>query len=380
MIRQYRLKDYNFKLVILLAAICTLGVLLVGSADSSLMKRQLIGCIIGFFIMFIVSLVDFSWILHFYWVIYILNLGLLIWVYLSGYSAKGAARWLQIGGENGLQFQPTELAKILLVLFFAMYFMKHEEDLNTFPTIIKAIVLMLIPLALIFRQPDLKNTITIAILFCILLYVAGLKYMTILKAVLIIVPLFLVVFLLITQTDLPILDDYQKERVLTYMDPDNEEFSQSAIQQNNSVRAIGSGQLMGKGLNNADVVSSNKGNFVAEVQNDFIFAVAGEELGFLGAFAIILLLFLIVYETIVTGLRAKNISGRLICCGVASIIALQSFINIAVATGILPNTGTPLPFISYGLTSLWSLLLGMGFVLNVGLQRSRFAPGEIERY
>ncbi len=380
MLRHYRIKDYNFKLIILLAAICVFGILLVGSAESSLMSRQMFGCMIGFCLMIMISLIDFSWILNFYWVIYVVNIVLLVLVRVSGTTAKGAARWLQIGGENGIQFQPTELAKILLVLFFAMFFMKHEHDLNTFPTIMKSLILILIPLVLIFRQPDLKNTIMIAIVFCLLLYVAGLKYKTILKILLILVPLFLAVFFLITKTDLPILDDYQKERILTHQDPESDDYSESARQQNNSMTAIGSGRLLGKGLNNSDVVSSNKGNFVAETQNDFIFAVAGEELGFCGSFAIILILFLIVYETIKTGLRAKNLSGRLICCGIASIIALQSFINIGVATGILPNTGTPLPFVSYGLTSLWSLFLGMGFVLNVGLQRSRFSPGEIETF
>jgi len=178
---------------------------------------------------------------------------------------------------------------------------------------------------------------------------------------------------LITQTDLPILEGYQKDRIMTFLDPSNEEHTESANQQNSSVTAIGSGQLRGKGLNNKEVTSSNKGNFVAETQNDFIFAVAGEELGFIGCAGIIIVLFLIVLSCIRTGNRAKDLSGRIICCGMASLVAVQSFINICVATGLMPNTGTPLPFISYGLTSLMSLFIGMGFVLNVGLQRSRYS-------
>ena len=135
--------------------------------------------------------------------------------------------------------------------------------------------------------------------------------------------------------------------------------------------AIGSGQLTGKGLNNNEVASANKGNFVSENQTDFIFSVAGEELGFIGCTAIILLLLFITFECIRTGIRAKDLSGRLICCGVAAVIGVQSFINIAVVTKILPNTGTPLPFVSYGLTSMVSLYIGMGLVLNVGLQKYR---------
>ncbi len=372
MLKQYRIRDYNFLLIILLFLICTMGVLLVGSADASLQKKQLLGCVAGAVIMIILSFIDYSWILNFYWIIYLVNIGLLLVVFFSGKSAKGAARWIEIGGENGFAFQPTELAKILLILFFAMYFMKHENDLNTVKTIVKSVVLAVIPLVLIFEQPDLKNTITIGILFCILIYVAGISYKIIGRILLVVVPVTIGVFLLITQTDLPIIDDYQKDRIMTFLDPENDEYSDSVMQQNNSVRAIGSGQLRGKGLNNSKVSSSNKGNFVAEIQNDFIFAVAGEELGFIGGFCIIVILFLIVFQCILTGLRAKDLAGRILCCGVASVIAIQSFINICVATGLFPNTGTPLPFVSYGLTSIWSLFIGMGFVLNIGLQRKRY--------
>ena len=375
MLKQYKLKDYNFRLVLLLIIICIFGILLVGSADHSLQKRQLVGVVAGMILMVIFSLMDYSWILNFYWIIYLVNFVLLLWVLLKGSSKKGASRWIQIGGDSGFQFQPTEIAKILLILFFAMFFMKHEEDLNTFKTIVKAILLLAVPLLLVIRQPDLKNTITIGLIFCILIYVSGLSYKIIGGILLVLVPLVLVLFFLITKTDLQIIDSYQKERIMTFLEPDNEEYSESAIQQNNSVTAIGSGQLTGKGLNNNKVSSSNKGNFVAEIQNDFIFAVAGEELGFVGCFVILLLLFFIVYECIRMGRRAKDSAGHTICCGVASLVAVQSFINICVATGLMPNTGTPLPFVSYGLTSLFSLFIGMGLVLNVGLQNRNYYEG-----
>ena len=126
--------------------------------------------------------------------------------------------------------------------------------------------------------------------------------------------------------------------------------------------------MTGKGLNNSDVSSANKGNFIPEIQTDFIFAVAGEELGFIGSAGIIILLLLIILECLFTGRRAKDLSGTIICTGMAALIAFQSFINIGVATGILPNTGTPLPFVSNGLSSLVSLYIGIGFVLNVSLQ------------
>jgi rod shape determining protein RodA len=381
MLRQYKLKNYNFRLIAFLALISILGVLLVGSAEHSLQSRQMIGVIAGMVLMVIVSLMDYSWLLNFYWIIYLLNLGLLALVIVAGSARGGAARWIVIGGENGFQFQPTEIAKILLIMFFAMFLMKHENDLNTLKTIVKAVVLLLIPLAMVAGQPDLKNTITIAIIFCIMMYAAGLSYKIIGGVLIVAVPLILLGFFLITQTDLPIIDDYQKDRIMTFLNPDDEEYSESAMQQNNSVMAIGSGQLAGKGLNNNEVSSANKGNFVAEIQTDFIFAVAGEELGFVGCFGMVLLLFLIVFECIRTGRRAKDLAGLLICCGVASLVAVQSFINICVATGLMPNTGTPLPFVSYGLTSLISLYIGMGLVLNVGLQnRNYYGEGKANEY
>ena len=172
MIRQYKLQDYNFRLVIVLIALTSMGVLLVGSADPSLQKKQFLGMILGIIVMIIVSLIDFSWILNFSWIMYGGNILLLLLVKVMGTDANGAQRWLNIGG---FQFQPTELAKIILILFFAKFFMDHEEDLNTLRTLTKAVVLIAIPLSLILSQPDLKNTITVAILFCIMIYIAGLS-------------------------------------------------------------------------------------------------------------------------------------------------------------------------------------------------------------
>ena len=148
--------------------------------------------------------------------------------------------------------------------------------------------------------------------------------------------------------------------------------SDEAYQQNNAIMAIGSGQLTGKGLNNNTTTSVKNGNFIFEPQTDFIFAIVGEELGFVGCCIVIGLLLLIVVQCILIGLRAQDLAGRIICCGVAAQIGFQSFINIGVATGILPNTGIPLPFVSYGLTSLISLYMGIGIVLNIGLQPKKY--------
>ena len=324
----------------------------------------------GMVLMLILSLVDYSWIMNFQWIMYFFNIVMLLGVRVFGDSANGAARWINLGF---IRFQPTELSKIIIVVFFAKFFMDHEEDLNSFRTLAKSALLLLVPLLLIYNQPDMKNTITVAIVFCILIYVAGLSYKVIGGAILIAVPLLIIFLSIVVQPDQKLIKDYQRDRIMSFLYPENEEYTDDIEQQNNSKTAIASGELLGKRLNgDSDVASVNDGNFVSENQTDFIFAVAGEEYGFVGCSIIILLLLLISMECIRMSLRAKDLSGKIVCCGIGSIVALQSFINICVATGLGPNTGTPLPFVSYGLTSLISLFIGMGLVLNIGLQSSAY--------
>lgn len=370
MIRQFRLRYFNFKLVILLITISYLGVLLVGSAMESLQSRQMMGVIFGVFVMLVVSVMDFSWILNFSWLIYGFNIVMLLALRIFGSTNNGATRWIDLGF---VQFQPTELSKILIILFFAKFFMDHEDDLSEIKTVVKAVGLLAVPLALICMQPDLKNTITVAIVFCVLIYVAGLSYRVIGGVILIAVPLVIIFLAIAVQPDQKLIPEYQRQRIMSFLYPEDEEYSDDIQQQSNSITAIGSGQLTGKGLNNNEVISANNGNFVSEIQTDFIFAVAGEELGFVGCCAIILLHLLISVECIRTGLKSKDLSGKVICTGVGTLVAFQSFINICVATGLSPNTGTPLPFVSYGLTSLISLYIGMGLVLSVGLQRNPYS-------
>lgn len=370
MIKQYKLRFYNFRLVLFLVAISAIGIILVGSARDDLRSKQLIGVIMGLLIMTALSLLDYSWISNFQWILYGVNIVLLLIVRLFGDSANGAARWIDFGF---IRFQPTELSKIIIILFFARFFMDHEEDLNTPKTLAKSVLLLAVPLFLILEQPDLKNTLMMLAVFCILIYIAGLSYKIIGGTVLILVPLIIIFLSIVVQPDQKLIKDYQRNRIMSFLYPENDEYSDDIQQQNNSKTAIASGELIGKKLSgNDEVASVNEGNFVSENQTDFIFAVAGEEYGFLGCCTIILLLLAISIECIRMGLRAKDLSGKIICCGMASIVSLQSFLNICVATGIAPNTGTPLPFVSYGLTSLVSLYLGMGLVLNVGLQSSAY--------
>lgn len=366
--KPYHLKDVKFGLVISVIAISIIGVMVIGSAKQAVQGRQIIGLVAGVILMIILSMIDYVWLLNFYWILYGINIIALVCVKLFGTNVNGAQRWIDIGVTN---FQPSELSKILVVLFFAKFLMNHEDDLSSAATILKAVGLISPTLILIVLQPDLSTTLSIALVFCAMMYLAGLSYRFIGTLIAILVPVTIIFISIVVQPNQPFLHDYQQKRILAWLEP-QKYASDEAYQQNNAIMAIGSGQLTGKGLNNNTTTSVKNGNFISEPQTDFIFAIVGEELGFVGCCIVIGLLLLIVVQCILIGLRAQDLAGRIICCGVAAQIGFQSFINIGVATGILPNTGIPLPFVSYGLTSLISLYMGIGIVLNIGLQPKKY--------
>ena len=366
--KPYHLKDVKFGLVISVIAISIIGVMVIGSAKQAVQGRQIIGLVAGVILMIILSMIDYVWLLNFYWILYGINIIALVCVKLFGTNVNGAQRWIDIGVTN---FQPSELSKILVVVFFAKFLMNHEDDLSSAATILKAVGLIAPTLILIVLQPDLSTTLSIALVFCAMMYLAGLSYRFIGTLIAILVPVTIIFISNVVQPNQPFLHDYQQKRILAWLEP-QKYASDEAYQQNNAIMAIGSGQLTGKGLNNNTTTSVKNGNFISEPQTDFIFAIVGEELGFVGCCIVIGLLLLIVVQCILIGLRAQDLAGRIICCGVAAQIGFQSFINIGVATGILPNTGIPLPFVSYGLTSLISLYMGIGIVLNIGLQPKKY--------
>ena len=364
----YNIKDYRFSLVILVTILSIIGVFMVRSARPDLTGRQMMGVVLGLAAMLIISLIDYKWVLGLYWPLYGLNLIMLIAVPIFGTEANGAKRWLNLGFT---QFQPSDLTKILMILFFARFLMDRKEKINRPMTLLQAVALILPSLILIYEQPNLSTTICIAALFCALIFLGGLTYRYIVPVIAVIVPAVIILLDIAVQPNQPFLEDYQQKRILAWLDPE-EYADDGAYQQLNSVMAIGSGQLSGKGYNNDETTSVKNGNFVSEPQTDFIFAIIGEELGFVGCCVVIFLLLLIVIDCILIGLKAKDTGGRIICGGVASLIGIQSFINIGVATMVLPNTGLSLPFVSYGLTSLVCFFMGIGFVLNVGLQPNKY--------
>ena len=204
------------------------------------------------------------------------------------------------------------------------------------------------------------------------MFLSGIHHKIVTGVLIVAIPLVCILGYYVAQPGNVVLKGYQYNRIVGFFQEDNEKAKDLRYQQENSLLAIGSGGLTGKGLDNNDVTSVKNGKLISESHTDFIFTIVGEELGFVGCCIVIGLLLLIVVQCILIGLRAQDLAGRIICCGVAAQIGFQSFINIGVATGILPNTGIPLPFVSYGLTSLISLYMGIGIVLNIGLQPKKY--------
>ena len=370
--KTYKLKNYNFRLILLMLVICGLGIAIIGSAkdgsDNRAVLKQAIGMVIGFSGMIVISLIDYGWILKFYWLIYVFNVGLLSAVLLIGSSHHGAKRWIDI--TDGLTIQPSEFAKIFMILFLAKFLTVNKERISKWWFLIVTAGLAGITLLLIEKEPDLSTTILVTGLTVIMVFAAGISYKKIGIILAVFIPVAAAAIIYIQQPEQKLLDDYQMKRINAFLYPD--EYDDARYQQDNSVLAIGSGKLYGKGLYNDSTESLKNANYLSrEMVNDFIFAIIGEEMGFVGSCIVLGVLFLIIAECFLAAIFAPDASGRMLCTGMAALLTLQVFINVGVATELLPNTGIPLPFISTGLSSLISLFGGMGFVLNVSLQRVR---------
>ena len=369
---EYRVRRYSFKVIIIIAALCVIGYLVLSSAmandvtrDSTLQK-QLIGMSVGAVLMIVLSFMDYHFFFKIAPYIYIGVLVMLTLVLFIGKNVNNATRWLNIADYA---IQPSEFTKIGIIVVFAAYFNRFRESVNRPLTLGLSLLLILGPLFLIYREPDLSTTVVHLFIFLCLLYVAKLSYKWILGAVAVIVPVVgFIIYRLMNQAD-GIIHNYQLNRILAWLDPGSFSTSGLTTQQDNSILAISSGQLYGKGLNTTSFESVKNGNFLSEENCDFIFAVVGEELGFVGSMVIIGLLLLLVFECFKIAYRARDLGGRLVATGMGAMIAFQGFVNIGVAVGLLPNTGLPLPFLSAGVSSILSLFIGMGLVLNVGLQR-----------
>jgi len=371
----YNFKNYDFLLVFYMVLLNVLGVMIIRSAVSAAdykdpqVVRQIIGSFAGLAICIGLSLVDYRQIVKQSSFIYFLSVLMLLGVKIYGTaSGHGAVRWIQIPVLG--QVQPAEFVKIGLIIFYAAYFQKVKNQINTPHVVITAFAFYLVPISLILLQPNLSTAIIMTVIIAAIVFASDISYKWIFGVVFAIVP-FAVIFIYLFKSGLydhiPFLQGYQADRILTFLNPTDN--TQTFYQQLYSIMAIGSGQFAGKGLNNDSIFSVKNGNFLAEEDNDFIFAVIGEELGFRGSIIIVIIFLLIILECLIIASKAKKLSGRLICVGMMAWIGFQTYTNIAVATGIFPNTGITLPFFSRGVSSLVSVYIGMGLVLNVALQR-----------
>lgn len=372
-LKNYKYKHLDIRLIVLVTGLAILGIQVISSATAGeLRNKQILGLILGIISMIFTTFIDYHFILKFSWLIYLLNLVLLLAVRVAGSVHMGAQRWIDIGP---IQLQPSELTKIFLIVFFANYIWKRKDKINTPITLGFALVLFAIPAFLVLKQPDLSTTIIICTIFCAIIYAGGLSYKIISIACGLALTAAIVLVYLILQPDQKILEEYQYNRIVGFYDENNEVAARINYQQENAVMAIGSGGLWGKGLNNNTLTSVKNGNYISEPQTDFIFCIVGEELGFVGAAGVIIALAFIVLECLFIGMHAPDLAGRIICVGYASWIAFQSFVNIAVVTHMIPNTGLTLPFVSYGLSSLISLFGGIGIILNISLHHKKIVLG-----
>jgi hypothetical protein len=369
MLKSFEIKRYSFRLVFFIMMLDIVGVLAVSSAtrgEARFVNRQIMGIIIGMIIAIIISIFPYVQMLKLSPYVYIACNILLVLVLYFGKNVGGATRWIVLPVIG--QIQGSEFAKIGLIMFFPWFLHKYREYINQIPFLIAYAILAGIPLFLVVLEPDLSTTIVFIICILSMLFISGISLKWVFGSLAVVIPSAATfVWLLLNDKAPKFMKQYQINRILAWVNP--EKYAELSRQQVNSIMAIGSGQLAGKGLNNTTLASVKNGNFLSEEQTDFIFAVIGEELGFVGCLIIIAIFALIVFECMYLASKAANLQGKLICTGFGTIIAFQSFTNIAVTTGIFPNTGLTLPFVSYGVSSLLSLHIGVGLLLSVSAYR-----------
>ena len=336
------------------------------AGNSSILTKQAAGSAAGILIMTVLGIVDCERIKKYYLILYPIVIASLLAVLVFGTSGGGAKRWINVGG---LTFQPSELAKILLILFYAEFIIDYVGKYGRATVFVFSTLLILPPFFMILKEPDLSTGIMVFLIFCVILIAAGLNGKIIAGIIAAAIPSFLIMIFLIVNGSLSFLGEYQRNRILAWIHP--EDYANStAYQTMNSITAIGSGQLTGKGLGASDAGTLLGTGFISESQTDFIFAVIGEQFGFIGCCALIILITAVTVRCYQIASMSADTRDRIIASGMAAWIGIQSYLNIGVTTGLLPNTGIPLPFVSYGLTSLICLYAGLGFVQNIYIRNN----------
>jgi rod shape determining protein RodA len=321
-------------------------------------SRQLLALVIGIVGMVIMAVIDYRHVRTYAPVVYGIALVLLVLVLTPlGTEINGSQRWIVIGG---FQLQPSELAKVAVLVAVAalLHEAKGEPGLGVMAI---ALALTVVPMGLVFRQPDLGTSIVFIWTTAVLFLVGGVKARYLIGLVAAGIAGIVVAF----QTQL--IQDYQLRRLTAFLDAGDTSAAQTAaFQTRQSLIAIGSGQFAGKGLFEGTQTALS---YVPENHTDFVFTVIGEEFGFLGASLVLGLFLLLVWRSLRIAILAKDLFGTLLASGIVAILVLQVFVNVGMTVGIMPVTGLPLPFVSYGGTSLIVWFAMIGLLLNVHMRR-----------
>jgi rod shape determining protein RodA len=350
---------FDFYLLGAVAILAIFGIAMIRSAiagniellELNLVGRQIIFFVGGLVIIFITTAIDY----HLWSAIsrpmYIAMTALLAILSIVGAAVFGSARWFETGVIN---IQPSELAKIVIILFLADYFTQNQSRIHNLRTVASSLIWTAGIVIWILLQPNLSTSIVIMVIWFALLWASGLQIKHLL--------LFVGVGVLVPVISYPFLVDYQQQRILNFLfpSPDAPHGELYNIQQ--ALITIGSGGWFGKGYG---LGSQTQLRFLKVRHTDFIFSAMAEEFGFIGITIILLLFIFVIYRVLRSARLARDTFGALICYGVATMITFQAIVNIGVNLKLLPATGLTLPFVSYGGSSLLSLLLGVGLVESV---------------
>ncbi len=354
-----KLRGLQWGLVLLIAAISAIGfAMLYSAANGSLQpwaSRQMTRFAIAFVPMLVVAVVDVRhWFRSAYW-IYVAALLLVIAVDVRGFVGMGAQRWIDLGV---IQLQPSEIMTIGLVLALARYFHSlPSENVIRIPYLIPPVLLIIIPVVLVLKQPDLGTALLLLVSGAALCFLGGVRLRLFAAAG------------LIAAVAAPfawrMLRDYQKTRLYTFLDPDQDPLGAGYHIMQSKI-ALGSGGLFGKGFL---LGTQTHLSFLPEKQTDFIFTMLAEEFGLVGGLVLLALYILVIAYAFAIALRSRSQFGRLLGLGLATNFFLYAFINTAMVMGLIPVVGVPLPLISYGGTAMVTMMLGFGLIMNIGIHR-----------
>jgi rod shape determining protein RodA len=359
-----KLREVNWPLVLLLTLISSVGFAMRYSAANGNLdpwaSRQMARFAVGIVLMLGVALVDIRYLLRYAYAVYGAALALLVAVEIVGDIGMGAQRWIDLGA---FQIQPSEIMKIALVLALARYFHTlAAEDVRRPHYLLVPLAMVLAPAALVLRQPDLGTAAILVLIGGVLFFLGGVriwKFATVLVGGLALIPI-----------AWRFLHEYQKRRVLIFLDPESDPLG-SGYHIMQSKIALGSGGMFGKGYL---MGTQSHLNFLPEKQTDFIFTMLAEEFGMVGGLALLGLYLLVLVYGLSIALRCRHQFGRLLAMGITSGFFLSVFVNTAMVMGLIPVVGAPLPLISYGGSALMTILMGFGLVISAYIHRDAKIP------